>query len=55
MSHTIVVLKGDQTSQELRATSGNPLVIRALNCDGDLLSDMVLQMFGSTAGSEVVG
>ena len=36
----------------LLSTSGNPLVIPALNRDGDLLSDMVLQMFGSIAGSE---
>jgi isocitrate dehydrogenase (NAD+) len=29
-----------------------PLVIPSLNRDGDLLSDLVLQMFGSIAGSE---
>lgn len=36
----------------LMQTSGDPLVIPALNRDGDLLSDMILQMFGSIAGSE---
>lgn len=36
----------------LLSTSGEPLVIPALNRDGDLLSDMVLQMFGSIAGAE---
>ena len=34
------------------STTGDPLVIPSLNRDGDLLSDMVLQMFGSIAGSE---
>jgi isocitrate dehydrogenase (NAD+) len=33
-------------------TTGEALVIPALNRDGDLLSDMVLQMFGSIAGAE---
>jgi isocitrate/isopropylmalate dehydrogenase len=42
----------DATLALLLATSGNPLVIPSLNRDGDLLSDMVLQMFGSIAGSE---
>jgi isocitrate/isopropylmalate dehydrogenase len=42
----------DATFALLLATSGEPLVIPALNRDGDLLSDMVLQMFGSIAGSE---
>jgi isocitrate/isopropylmalate dehydrogenase len=32
--------------------SGEALVIPALNRDGDCLSDLVLQMFGSIAGSE---
>src|SRR5581483_11051011 len=36
----------------LLSTSGEPLVIPALNRDGDCLSDLVLQMFGSIAGSE---
>jgi isocitrate/isopropylmalate dehydrogenase len=36
----------------LITTSGEPLVIPSLNRDGDLLSDLVLQMFGSIAGSE---
>ncbi len=44
----------DATFALLLATSGEPLVIPALNRDGDLLSDMVLQMFGSIAGSESV-
>lgn len=42
----------DATFALLLATTGDPLVIPALNRDGDLLSDMVLQMFGSIAGSE---
>src|SRR5262249_17639168 len=36
----------------LLSTSGDPLVIPALNRDGDCLSDFVLQMFGSIAGAE---
>jgi isocitrate dehydrogenase (NAD+) len=42
----------DATFSLLLATTGDPLVIRSLNRDGDLLSDIVLQMFGSIAGSE---
>jgi isocitrate/isopropylmalate dehydrogenase len=42
----------DATFALLLATSGEPMVIPSLNRDGDLLSDMVLQMFGSIAGSE---
>lgn len=42
----------DATFALLLATSGEALVIPCLNRDGDLLSDMVLQMFGSIAGSE---
>lgn len=42
----------DATMALLIKTGGEPLVIPALNRDGDLLSDMVLQMFGSIAGSE---
>jgi isocitrate/isopropylmalate dehydrogenase len=42
----------DATMALLITTSGEPLVIPSLNRDGDLLSDMVLQMFGSIAGSE---
>ncbi|NBB90306.1 MAG: isocitrate dehydrogenase [Spirochaetes bacterium] len=42
----------DATFALLLATTGDPLVIPSLNRDGDLLSDMVLQMFGSLAGSE---
>ncbi|MFQ5400485.1 MAG: isocitrate/isopropylmalate family dehydrogenase [Anaerolineae bacterium] len=42
----------DATFALLLATSGEPLVIPSLNRDGDLLSDMVLQLFGSIAGSE---
>ena len=42
----------DATFALLLATTGEPLVIPSLNRDGDLLSDMVLQMFGSLAGSE---
>ncbi len=42
----------DATFALLLTTTGEGLVIPALNRDGDLLSDMVLQMFGSIAGSE---
>jgi isocitrate/isopropylmalate dehydrogenase len=42
----------DATFALLLQTSGEPLVIPALNRDGDLLSDMILQMFGSIAGAE---
>ncbi|NJK38957.1 MAG: isocitrate dehydrogenase [Oscillatoriales cyanobacterium RM2_1_1] len=42
----------DATLALLLQTTGEPLVIPALNRDGDLLSDMVLQMYGSIAGSE---
>jgi isocitrate dehydrogenase (NAD+) len=36
----------------LLGTSGEALVIPTLNRDGDVLSDLVLQMFGSIAGAE---
>lgn len=42
----------DATMALLITTSGEALVIPSLNRDGDLLSDMVLQMFGSIAGAE---
>jgi isocitrate/isopropylmalate dehydrogenase len=42
----------DATFALLLATTGDGMVIPTLNRDGDLLSDMVLQMFGSIAGSE---
>ena len=42
----------DATFALLLQASGEALVIPALNRDGDLLSDMVLQMYGSIAGSE---
>ncbi|MEW6403134.1 MAG: isocitrate/isopropylmalate family dehydrogenase [Chloroflexota bacterium] len=42
----------DATLALLLRNDGDPLVIPTLNRDGDLLSDMVLQMFGSIAGSE---
>jgi isocitrate dehydrogenase (NAD+) len=47
----------DATFALLVASSGDPLVIPALNRDGDILSDLVLPLFGSIAGSEslVVG
>ncbi|TCP53796.1 isocitrate/isopropylmalate dehydrogenase [Tumebacillus sp. BK434] len=44
----------DATYALLMNTSGEPLVIPALNRDGDCLSDLVLQMFGSIAGSESI-
>jgi isocitrate dehydrogenase (NAD+) len=42
----------DATFALLLQNSGEALTIPALNRDGDLLSDMVLQMYGSIAGSE---
>jgi len=42
----------DATYALLLNTTGEPLVIPALNRDGDCLSDLVLQMYGSIAGSE---
>jgi isocitrate/isopropylmalate dehydrogenase len=42
----------DATFALLLSTSGEPLVIPALNRDGDILSDLVLPLFGSIAGSE---
>lgn len=42
----------DATLALLLRQSGEPLVIPTLNRDGDLLSDLVLQMFGSIAASE---
>jgi isocitrate/isopropylmalate dehydrogenase len=44
----------DATYALLLNNSGEALVIPALNRDGDCLSDLVLQMFGSIAGSESV-
>ncbi len=42
----------DATFALLVASTGDPLVIPALNRDGDILSDLVLPLFGSVAGSE---
>ncbi|NLY52001.1 MAG: isocitrate dehydrogenase [Firmicutes bacterium] len=42
----------DTTYALLCKPHGEPLVIPALNRDGDCLSDLVLQMFGSIAGAE---
>ena len=42
----------DATFALLVSTTGEPLVIPALNRDGDILSDLVLPLFGSIAGSE---
>jgi isocitrate dehydrogenase (NAD+) len=44
----------DATFALLIAATGDPLVIPALNRDGDILSDLVLPLFGSIAGSESV-
>jgi isocitrate dehydrogenase (NAD+) len=44
----------DATYALLLVKAGEALVIPALNRDGDCLSDLVLQMFGSIAGSESV-
>ena len=38
----------------LTESSGSPLVVPALNRDGDCLSDLVLALFGSIAGAESV-
>ena len=40
----------DATFALLVATAGDPLVIPSLNRDGDILSDLVLPLFGSIAG-----
>ena len=42
----------DATFALLMSANGDPLVIPTLNRDGDLLSDLVLSLFGSIAGSE---
>jgi len=42
----------DATFALLIASTGDPLVIPTLNRDGDILSDLVLPLFGSIAGSE---
>lgn len=42
----------DATYALLLTAGEEPLVIPALNRDGDCLSDLVMQMFGSIAGSE---
>ena len=44
----------DATYALLLSMGGDPLVIPALNRDGDCLSDFVLQLFGSIAGSESI-
>ena len=45
----------DATYALLLSTSGDtPLVIPSLNRDGDCLSDLVMQLFGSIAGAESV-
>jgi isocitrate dehydrogenase (NAD+) len=42
----------DATFALLIASTGDPLVIPALNRDGDILADLVLPLFGSIAGAE---
>ena len=42
----------DATFALLQTRAATPLVIPALNRDGDILSDLVLPLFGSIAGSE---
>lgn len=44
----------DATYALLFSRAGEPLVIPALNRDGDCLSDLVLPLFGSIAGAESV-
>src|SRR6187431_2255171 len=42
----------DATFALLIGSTGDPLVIPSLNRDGDILSDLVLPLFGSIAGAE---
>src|SRR6188472_172122 len=42
----------DATFALLVSSTGEPMVIPALNRDGDILSDLVFPLFGSIAGSE---
>jgi len=42
----------DATYALLISSSGDPMVIPSLNRDGDCLSDLVMQLFGSIAGAE---
>jgi isocitrate/isopropylmalate dehydrogenase len=44
----------DATYALLIATAGDALVIPSLNRDGDCLSDLVMQLFGSIAGAESI-
>jgi isocitrate dehydrogenase (NAD+) len=44
----------DATYALLMSTGGEALVIPSLNRDGDCLSDLVMQLFGSIAGAESV-
>jgi isocitrate/isopropylmalate dehydrogenase len=44
----------DATFALLLDTTGEPLVIPSLNRDGDILSDLVIKMFGTIAGAESV-
>ncbi len=44
----------DATYALLISSSGDPMVIPTLNRDGDCLSDLVMQLFGSIAGAESV-
>lgn len=44
----------DATYALLISSSGDPLVMPSLNRDGDCLSDLVMQLFGSIAGAESV-
>jgi isocitrate/isopropylmalate dehydrogenase len=44
----------DATYALLISSAGDPLTIPALNRDGDCLSDLVMQLFGSIAGAESV-
>lgn len=44
----------DATYALLLSSPGDPMVIPSLNRDGDCLSDLVMQLFGSIAGAESV-
>ncbi|HXP94080.1 MAG TPA: isocitrate/isopropylmalate family dehydrogenase [Candidatus Binatia bacterium] len=44
----------DATYALLISSTGDPLVIPTLNRDGDCLSDLVMQLFGSIAGAESI-
>ncbi len=44
----------DATYALLLSSGGDPMVIPSLNRDGDCLSDLIMQLFGSIAGAESI-